>query len=92
MESKQKEVWFWMYCKHCKHYAINNDNEHDIYAEPCDSCLGDSYNWDSHKPTKYEWDGKGKEPIYDSTEERKIWHDNGEVVADEPIEDQPSGE
>lgn len=77
MESKEKEVWFWMYCKHCKHDPVPDENE------PCNECLYNPSNEDSHKPVNYIWDGKGEEPICDSTDERKIWHDNGEVVADE---------
>lgn len=72
MESKQKEVWFWMYCKHCK------DSETDQELEPCAECLGEGYNWDSHKPINYRWDGVGDGPIYDSTDERMIWHDKEE--------------
>ena len=79
MESKRKEAWFWMYCKHCKNSGIKDDED------PCDECLGQPYNEDSHKPVNYIWDEKGEEPLYNSTDERKIWHDNGEVVADEDI-------
>lgn len=78
MESKEKEAWFWMYCKHCK-FKDTKD-----FEEPCTECLGCPSNEDSHKPVNYLWDGIGEEPKYDSTDERKIWHDNGEVVADEP--------
>ena len=77
MESKQKEAWFWMYCKHC---ALKNKSEEH---PTCNDCLNQPYNEDSHKPVNYIWDGIGQEPLCDSTEERKIWHDNGEVVADE---------
>ena len=65
MESKQKEAWFWMYCKHCKNSCIKDDED------PCDECLGQPYNEDSHKPVNYIWDGKGEEPIYNGTDERK---------------------
>ena len=77
MESKQKEAWFWMYCKHCI------DNKTPEVEDPCDFCLNHPSNEDSHKPVCYKWDGKGQEPKYDSTEEREVWHDNEEVVADE---------
>lgn len=65
MESKKKEVWFWMYCKHCK-FKDTKD-----FEEPCTECLGYPSNEDSHKPVNYLWDGKGEEPLYDSTDERK---------------------
>lgn len=65
MENRQKEAWFWMYCKHCK-YAKTPESE-----DPCDECLVEGANENSHKPVNYIWDGIGKEPIYDSTEERK---------------------
>ena len=78
MESKQKEAWFWMYCKHCKYHNTKEDEE------PCTNCLSDPYGMDTHKPSCYIWNQIGEEPRYDSTEERKVWHDNGKVVADEP--------
>lgn len=65
MESKKKEAWFWMYCKHCA--LKNKTEEHPV----CDECLNSPYNEDSHKPVNYIWDGIGEEPKYDSTEERK---------------------
>ena len=77
MESKDKEVWFWMYCKHCV-----NANKSEEYPA-CNECLNNPSNEDSHKPVNYIWNHVGEEPKYDSTDERKIWHDNGEVVADE---------
>ncbi len=77
MESKEKEAWFWMYCKHCE---FNNEKD---FEGVCDECLNSPSNEDSHKPVNYIWNNVGKEPKYDSTDERKIWHDNGEVVADE---------
>ena len=65
MESKEKEVWFWMYCKHCKSAKTPEDQD------PCDECLNHPGNEDSHKPVNYIWDGVGEEPLYNSTEERK---------------------
>ena len=65
MENNQKEAWFWMYCKHCK-YAKTPESE-----DPCDECLVEGANENSHKPVNYIWDGVGEEPVYDSTEERK---------------------
>lgn len=65
MENKQKEVWFWMYCKHCKYAKIMADED------PCEECLVEGANENSHKPINYIWNGVGEEPVYDSTEERK---------------------
>ena len=66
MENNQKEAWFWMYCKHCK-YSKTPESE-----DPCDECLVEGANENSHKPINYIWDGVGEEePVYDSTEERK---------------------
>lgn len=43
-----KEVYFWKYCCICKH----KDNEE--FDEPCDDCLANPSNIDSHKPVHYE--------------------------------------
>lgn len=43
-----KEVHFHEYCKSCKHKNIKNTEE------PCDKCLGEPTNLNSHKPVKYE--------------------------------------
>ena len=64
-----KEVWFWMYCRHCKF-----KNTHESQS-PCNECLDNPSNKDSHKPINYIWDEIGEEPKYDSTEERKVWHE-----------------
>lgn len=65
METKEKEVWFWMYCKHC---ALKNKSEEH---PTCSDCLSYPSNQDSHKPVNYLWDGIGEEPVYNSMEERK---------------------
>ena len=46
-----KEVYFHEYCKTCKHRNVK-DNE-----EPCEECLSEPTNLNSHKPVNYE---KGK--------------------------------
>ena len=43
----EKEVLFDEYCKTCEY---RNRSE---YEEPCDTCLGQPYNQDSHKPVCY---------------------------------------
>ena len=42
-----KEVYFDKYCKTCE-YKGNEETE-----EPCDECLAESINLNSHKPVKY---------------------------------------
>lgn len=44
---RQKEVYYDQYCAKCKH---NNTPETD---EPCNECLTNSYNIDSHKPVNF---------------------------------------
>lgn len=51
-----KEVHFHEYCKSCKFKDMKNKEE------PCDECMSEPTNLNSHKPVKYE---KGK-----STNER----------------------
>ena len=65
METKQKEVWFNLYCKSCK------DAKTHEFDDPCNECLGYPANEDSHKPVNYRWNGEGEEPKFDSTDERK---------------------
>ena len=43
-----KEVYYDEYCKTCKHKSVE---EHD---EPCNECLNESLNWNTHRPVKYE--------------------------------------
>lgn len=48
MIGDKKEVYFSQWCKSCKHY---NEPETE---EPCNECLGEPGNEDSHKPVKWE--------------------------------------
>lgn len=50
MESKQKEVYFHEYCKTCKNYKL------DESEDPCNECLNEPSNEDSHKPVYWEED------------------------------------
>lgn len=43
-----KEVYFHEYCKKCKHEKVKDTEE------PCNECLGEPTNWNSHRPVKYE--------------------------------------
>lgn len=43
-----KEVYFHEYCKSCKHKNVK-ENE-----EPCEECLSEPTNLNSHKPLNYE--------------------------------------
>ena len=44
----QKEVYFHLYCKTCKH------KETPDHKHPCNECLENPTNTDSHKPVNYE--------------------------------------
>lgn len=44
---EDKEVYFHEYCKTCKYLELN-ENE-----EPCDTCLDNSTNVESHKPVEW---------------------------------------
>lgn len=46
-EPKKKEVFYSEYCLRCEHYH-KSDQE-----EPCDSCLEQPFNYDSHKPINF---------------------------------------
>ena len=48
MENSYKEVYFGEYCKTCKHFG-KMDCE-----KPCDECLNEPFNVDSHKPVRWE--------------------------------------
>ncbi|MCC8151363.1 MAG: hypothetical protein LIO96_07910 [Lachnospiraceae bacterium] len=48
MEQQYKEVDFHTYCPTCK-YAKQAENE-----KPCDACLEECVNVNSHKPVKWE--------------------------------------
>lgn len=43
-----KEVYFHEYCKKCKHRKVANTEE------PCNECLGEPLNLNTHRPVKYE--------------------------------------
>lgn len=47
MEGEYKEVYFGKYCKTCKHSKKKNNEE------PCDECLDNPVNVDSHKPVNW---------------------------------------
>lgn len=47
METRTKEVFFDIYCKTCKYYELQP------YLNPCNQCLAEPYNEDSHKPVEY---------------------------------------
>lgn len=46
--NKQKEVYFNIYCKSCKHEKLQEQD--DI----CNACLTEGSNYYSHKPVMYE--------------------------------------
>lgn len=43
-----KEVYFHEYCKTCKYRKVKNTEE------PCDECLSEPTNLETHRPVKYE--------------------------------------
>lgn len=47
MNNRRKEVFFDMYCKTCKYYKQAS------YLHPCNDCLSNPYNEDSHKPVNW---------------------------------------
>lgn len=52
MNNRRKEVFFDMYCKTCEYY------EQASYLHPCNDCLSNPYNEDSHKPVNWKEGGK----------------------------------
>ena len=48
MDEDYKEVYFNQYCSKCKHKDVKD------YDEPCDECLCNPINLNSHKPVKWE--------------------------------------
>ena len=52
MDNNQKEVYFWEYCKTCK-YADTVETD-----DPCNECLNNPSNENSHKPVR--WEDKDK--------------------------------
>ena len=47
-EQAYKEVYFDKYCKTCKHKSLKETEA------PCDECLGEPLNWNTHRPVKYD--------------------------------------
>lgn len=47
MEDNYKEVYFGIYCGNCR-YESRNESE-----EPCNSCLDEPTNLNSHKPVNW---------------------------------------
>ena len=45
-----KEVYFDQYCRECKHWKENDEGT----DEPCNECLDNPINLESHKPIKFE--------------------------------------
>lgn len=43
-----KEVYFHKYCETCEHRKVENTEE------PCDECLSEPTNLNTHRPAKYE--------------------------------------
>lgn len=43
-----KEVYFHKYCTSCRHKDVKNTDK------PCDGCLSEPINWNTHRPVKYE--------------------------------------
>lgn len=43
-----KEVYFGEYCKKCVHEKVKETEA------PCDECLGEPLNWNTHRPVNYE--------------------------------------
>ena len=45
--NEEKEVYFDMYCKQCEYFDLSEDKD------PCDECLDNPSNINSHKPVKF---------------------------------------
>ena len=48
MEDADKEVYFHAYCKTCKYWGLPD------VKDPCNECLGEPCNKNSHKPVYWE--------------------------------------
>ena len=46
--NEEKEVYFDQYCKSCKHHGLKESKD------PCNDCLTEPSNTNSHKPMNYE--------------------------------------
>lgn len=53
-EQAYKEVYYHVYCSKCKHEDVPDTDE------PCNECLDNPLNWNSHRPVKYEEKGAVK--------------------------------
>ena len=47
MDNKTKEVYFSGYCQSCEHKSVSESDE------PCNECLAQGYNLNSHRPVYY---------------------------------------
>lgn len=47
MDNQNKIVWFGEYCKKCAHKSVKETED------PCNTCLTNLINVDSHKPTNF---------------------------------------
>ena len=45
--SQEREVYYHLWCPKCEHWNLKGDDD------PCDECLNQPYNIDSHKPINY---------------------------------------
>lgn len=48
MNTRTKECYYDVYCISCKHKGVEETDD------PCNECLTQGFNIDSHKPRKYE--------------------------------------
>lgn len=46
--NEEKEVYFDQYCKSCKYHGLKESKD------PCNDCLAELSNTNSHKPMNYE--------------------------------------
>lgn len=51
MENQNKIVWFGEYCKKCAHKSVKETED------PCNTCLTNPINVDSHKPVSFKKEG-----------------------------------
>ena len=61
--SNKKEVFYYKYCPLCKYE--NSDKKED-WEDPCNECLTQGWNENSHKPIRYI-----RDEAYDEEDERK---------------------
>lgn len=52
--SNSKEVYYFIYCSTCKHAHVHPDED------PCNDCLDQPLNENSHRPVRYDPDDKAK--------------------------------